>query len=265
LLNLEANLAEGGLSMNSSVNDFNDRRKKVTQALLGCSKHVEAEVLFPVMVPGAAEIITSNPYAFSIATCLDRGTKADIIWTIPYDINKKLGHLDPYRFYKMSLEELADLFTSLPRRPRYVNDAPRTIHDLTRIVVEECGGDAAKIWTGKHAAEVNRTFRSIYGVGPGIANLAVLLIEQAFLIRFDDLDRPHMDIKPDVHTKRVLYRLGMSDREEETAAIEATRRMNPSWPGELDGALWWIGRYYCRPTNPACGNCPLSSECEKHF
>jgi hypothetical protein len=33
------------------------------------------------------------------------------------------------------------------------------------------------------------------------------------------LDRPHMDIKPDVHTKRVLYHLGMSEGEDETAAI----------------------------------------------
>ena len=253
------------MPMNNSLYNIDDRMKAVTQALLGCSKSVEAEELFPVMVPEAAEIIASNPYAFSIATCLDRGTKADIIWTIPYDIKKKLGHIDPYLIYEMSLDELAALFKNLPRRPRYINDAPRTVRDLTRIVVEECGGDAARIWTGKRAAEVKRTFLSIYGVGSGIANLAVLLIEQAFPIRFNDLDRPRMDIKPDVHTKRVLYRLGMSEREDETAAIEATRRMNPSWPGALDGALWWIGRYYCRPTNPDCVNCPVSSECAKRF
>jgi hypothetical protein len=189
--------------MNNPPHNFDERMKTITQALLDCSKCVEAEELFPVMVSEAAEIVTSNPYAFSMATCLDRGTKADIIWTIPYDIKKKLGHLDPYLFYEMSLEELAALFKSLPRRPRYVNDAPRTVQDLTLIVVEECGGDAARIWTGKRASEVKRTFQSIYGVGDGIANMAVLLIEQAFPIRFNDLDRPRMDIKPDVHTKRV--------------------------------------------------------------
>lgn len=251
--------------MNNSLKNFDDRMKTVTKALLDFSKSIQAEELFPVMVPEAAEIVASDPYAFSIATCLDRGTKADIIWTIPYDMKKKLGHLDPYKIHGMSLEELAALFKSLPRRPRYVNDAPRTVQDLTRIVVEECGGDAANIWIGKHAAEVKRTFLSIYGVGPGIANMAVLLIEQAFPIRFNDLDRPRMDIKPDVHTKRVLYRLGMSDRDDEAAAIEATRRMNPGWPGALDGALWWIGRYYCRPTNPDCLNCPVASACAKRF
>ncbi|MFH2103414.1 MAG: hypothetical protein ABIJ39_08705 [Chloroflexota bacterium] len=228
------------MTMNHSL-DIQDRMKTAAQVLLACSKSIEAEELFPVMVPGAAEIVATDPYAFSLATCLDRGTKADIIWTIPYDIKHELGHLDPRLIYAMSIDQLADLFDRLPRRPRYVNDAPRTVQDLTRIVVEECGGDAARIWTGKRAAEVKRTFLSIYGVGPGIANLAILLIEQAFPIRFHDLDRPHMDIKPDVHTKRVLYRLGMSAKEDETAAVEAARRMNPSWPGALDGALWWIG------------------------
>ena len=205
--------------MNNSTDNIHNRIRTVTKALLDCSESVNATELFPVMVPGAAEIVATNPYAFSLATCLDRGTKADIIWTIPYDIKQKLGHLDPYKIYKMSLEELADLFNHLTYRPRYVNDAPKTVRDLTRIVVEECNGDAARIWNGKRAAEVKRTFLSIHGVGPGIANLAILLIEQAFPIRFNDLDRPHMDIKPDVHTKRVLYRLGMSEGEDETAAI----------------------------------------------
>jgi endonuclease III len=235
----------------------------VTQALLEFSKSIEAEELFPVMVPEAAGIVTNNPYAFSLATCLDRGTLADIIWTIPYDIKQKLGHLDPHLIYEMSIEELADLFYALPHKPRYITDAPYTVRDLTRIVVEECGGDAARIWTGKRAADVKRTFQSIYGVGDGIASLAVLLIEQAFSIHFSELDRPRMDIKADVHTKRVLYRLGMSESKDESSAAAAARRMNPSWPGALDGALWWIGRNRCRPTNPNCPDCPVNSVCSK--
>ena len=251
--------------MNNSLGNISNRMQTVTQALLGLSKTIETEELFPVIVPEAAEIVANDPYAFSIATCLDRGTKADIIWTIPYDIKQDLGHLDPYRIYKMSLEELADLFVRLPRRPRYVHDAPKTVRDLTRIVIEEYGGDASRIWIGKHAAEVKRTFLSIHGVGPGIANVAVLLIEQAFPIQFADLDRPRMDIKADVHTKRVLFRLGMSQKEEENAAMEAAHRMNPSWPGALDGALWWIGRNYCRPNNPNCQDCPVNSVCIKQI
>ena len=84
-------------------------------------------MLLPTVIPEAAEIVAKDPYAFCIATCLDRGTRAEIIWTIPYDINKKLGHLDPYRIYKMSLEELEILFENLPRHPRYVDDTKRFV------------------------------------------------------------------------------------------------------------------------------------------
>lgn len=237
----------------------------LTKKLLEFGIMVSAEALFPTVVPEAAPLIASDPYAFAIAVCLDRGTRAEIIWTIPHDIKNDLGHLDPQRIYEMSLDDLTELFNRLPHRPRYVNDAPRTIQELTRIVVEECDGNSANIWEGKRAAQVNRTFVSIHGVGPGIANMGVLLIEKAFGVRFSDLDRSRMDIKPDVHTVRVLYRMGASEAETAEAAISATRQMNPSFPGELDAPLWGIGRCWCFATEPNCPDCPMNEICEQRF
>lgn len=237
----------------------------IRQVLFDCSQNFDSAVLFPTVIPEAAPLVVSDPYAFCIATCLDRGTKADIIWTIPYDIQHFLGHLDPHRIYQMSLEELADLFAHLPRRPRYVNDAPRTLNYLTRIVVEECSGDASNIWRGKRASEVKRTFLSIHGVGPGIASMAVLLIEAAFQIRFDDLDRRNMDIKPDVHTIRVLYRLGVSQAMTEQAAVAAARGLNPEYPGAVDGPLWNIGRTWCHAIAPRCSVCCMEPVCAKRL
>lgn len=236
---------------------------RITKALLEFTPTVSNSSLFPTLVPEAAPLIETDPYAFLIAVCLDRGTKADVIWTIPYDMRMKLGHLDPQLIYKMSLQELAELFVQLPRKPRYVNDAPKTIRDLTRIVVEECDGDASNVWEGRRAADVNRILRSVHGVGSGIANMGVLLIEKAFDKRFHDLDRSRMDIKPDVHTVRVLYRLGASSEPTVDAALEITRIMNPSFPGGLDGGLWEIGRRWCFASNPDCDHCPMNPECGK--
>lgn len=242
-----------------------DDLEDIRQALFDCSQNFESDVLLPTVIPEAAPLVASDPYAFSLATCLERGTKADIIWTIPYDIQQYLGHLDPHRIYQMSVDELADLFAHLPRRPRYVNDAPRTLKELTRIVVEECRGDASNIWKGKRASEVKRTFMSIHGVGSGIASMAVLLIEAAFTIRFDDLDRKNMDIKPDVHTIRVLYRLGVSQAMTEQSAVEAARRLNPDYPGAVDGPLWNIGRTWCHALAPKCSLCCMERVCAKRF
>jgi endonuclease III len=245
--------------------DITQPPSPIARALLAFGATIHSYDLFPTVVPEAAAFATSDPYAFSIATCLDRGTKADIIWTIPFDMRSALGHLDPVRISTMSISQLGELFRRLPRRPRYVNDAPRTVTELTRIVVQKCGGDASRIWIGKSASQVKRTFISIYGVGPGIANMAVLLIERAFPVRFNDVDRPSMDIKPDVHTMRVLYRLGAPEMEAENAAIIAARRLNPSYPGELDAPLWLIGRRWCDRWTPRCTTCPVTKVCEKRL
>jgi endonuclease III len=137
------------------------------------------------------------------------------------------------------------------------------MRDLTTIVVDENGGEASGIWKNRPAAEVNRTFRRVHGVGDGIANMMVLLIEKAYGVRFGDLDRRSMDIKPDVHTMRVLFRTGAAGEEAADAAKAAARYLSPEYPGAIDGSLWRIGQQWCRPTHPDCGNCPLEDLCPK--
>lgn len=224
---------------------------------------IPPEDLFPTISAEATAFSMKNPYAFAIATCLDRGTKADLVWTFPFEMSRTLGHLDPHKIHSMTEEDVSSVLARLPRKPRFMNAAPRTIKELTRIVVEECGGDASALWREKRASQVRATFLRVHGVGPGIANMAVLLIEKAFAIRFSDLDRRTMDIKPDVHTCRVLFRLGVAGNTSTDAAIEGARWLSPEYPGESDGALWIIGRRWCRPTNPRCPECPVEEDCKK--
>jgi len=163
----------------------------------------------------------------------------------------------------MSIVEITGIFTQLPKKPRYLNAAPRTFQDVTRIVVDQFGGHAERIWTNKRAIDVRRTFLSVYGVGSGIANMAVILIEKAYGFQFSDLDHTRMDIKPDVHTTRVLYRLGVSAAMDENEAVMAARYLNPPYPGGIDGALWFVGRKWCLALKPTCAQCPMNSICPK--
>ena len=235
----------------------------ITDALLSFGKEIDPKELFPTLHPKAGEFVLSNPYALALAISLDRGTKAEIIWTIPYDLYQQLGHLDPQKIHLLSLGALTTIFSHLPRKPRYINDAPRTVLELTNLVVSTFEGDASLIWKGKSSAFVKGLFESIYGVGPGIANMSVLLIEKAYNIRFSDLDRKTMDIKPDVHTMRVLFRLGAAEEISESAAVAAARKLNPDYPGEIDAPLWIIGREWCHAHKPDCNRCPMVGVCSK--
>lgn len=232
-------------------------------ALLAFGKEIDPAVLFPALTPEASQFVMGDPFAFALAISLDRGTKADIIWTIPYDLFQQLGHLDPYQIDEFSLDQLSTIINSLPRKPRYRTDAPRTIKELSELVVNKFDGYASRIWEGKTAREVKNTFQSLFGVGEGISNMAVLLVEKAYGIRFSDLDRREMDIKSDVHTMRVLYRLGAADRISEDAAMQAARELFPEYPGELDAPLWVLGREYCHAANPDCDHCPVAAICQQ--
>jgi hypothetical protein len=92
----------------------------ITKELRIFSQSIDPRELFPALMPEAADLVIKDPYAFTIATCLDRGAKAEVIWTIPYDIQNTLGHLDPFRIYQMSLDELAILEDALPLEHPYI-------------------------------------------------------------------------------------------------------------------------------------------------
>jgi endonuclease-3 len=245
----------------SGSGDRDTWRAALLRTLRQFAASLTPQDLLPACSAEASRFAMTHAYAFAVATCLDRGAKAAVVWTIPYEMSRILGHLDPHRLHSMSEQEVGQLLARLPRKPRFMNAAPRTIKDLTRIVVEEFQGDATRIWQSRTASQVKGTFRRIHGVGPGIASMAVLLIERAFGILFSD--RPSMDIKPDTHTCRVLYRLGVATNSSAATAIEAARWLSPGNPGEVDAPLWIIGRRWCRPRAPRCHECPLQEPCER--
>jgi endonuclease III len=241
-----------------------DRDPRVAQ-LLEFGKKIRPRELFPVIHEQAASIIEENPFAFALAAVLDRGTKAEIIWTIPYYLQRRLGGLRPYFFVAKSIQEIERIFRNLPLKPRYITDAPRTVKELSEIVVKRYDGDVTKIWQNKTASYVKATFQQIHGVGPGIASMIVLLLERCFKIRFTDIDHRNMDVKPDVHVVRVFQRLGFISEPTATEALKAARRLNPEYPGALDPPTWVIGKKWCTPFQPSCQSCPLTNVCPKYL
>ena len=208
-------------------------------------------------------MLENDPFAFALAGVLDRGQKAEIIWTIPYAIKQKVGELNPQYFLKKTNEEIESLFRSLPYKPRYITDAPLTVRGLSKIIVDQYGGNTSKIWQNRSAAYVKSILQQIHGVGPGISSMMVLLLERHFKLHFNDLDHRVMDVKADIHVIRVFYRMGLIGDIKEQDALEAARRLNPEYPGELDAPLWRIGKQWCKPYSPLCNQCVVSQVCPK--
>jgi len=233
----------------------------IAERLLALDPQIERARFFETLEDGATDFALRNPFAFMLASCLDRGTPSKVIWTIPWWLEQQLGHLDPQRLRAMSKAALAKAIEALPRSPRYRTAAPATIRELARIVADEFGGDARALWHGRQPAALRNTLRGIPGVGPGIASMTVQLVERVFPGEMATGNTAALDIKPDVHTRRVLRRLGQAKEDTDDAAIAAARRMHPKNPGRIDGALWYVGHVWCHARAPECYACYLADLC----
>lgn len=232
---------------------------EVRGRLLRVAGGLDSRILFPSVSPEATDFALGDPFAFLLACSLDRGAASTVIWSIPYWLHERLGKLDSATLARMSEEEIRAALLSLTSRPRYMHAAPRTIQQLSRMVADELGGDATRLWRERSANDVKRRLMTISGIGPGLADLTVMLIEKAFGYTFPDPE--NIDIKPDTHTKKVLRRLGLIAEEKDQEAVAAARALMPESPGRLDMALWHIGREWCHLSRPSCGTCPMDGVC----
>lgn len=68
------------------------RYQHLLNAILRYKDVFRQEELTPAKCPEAVQLIHENSFAFISACCLDRGTKAEIIWTIPFWLSQLVGH-----------------------------------------------------------------------------------------------------------------------------------------------------------------------------
>lgn len=208
-------------------------------------------------------LIRENPFAFLIAVAFDRGMRWQKAWRIPAEIDRE-GCLDPALLASMSETDLSGLLDRLTVRPRYgAKLGAKTLSDAARLVSERFGGDTGAIWTESSPAEVEKTLQEIHGIGSGIASMATRILRDDFDC-FSGQER-QIDVKPDVHVRRVFKRVGLIDDDSTNQAIRAARRLNPEFPGALDWPAWQIGQRWCRPKNPECARCPLTADCAKRI
>lgn len=214
--------------------------------------------------PDAARVpkeVLSDPFAFLVGVAFNRGMPYQKAWEIPLCIKNK-NMLNAKKLAAMEKLELQRLLESLSIRPRYgCRLGAKTLEDAARLVMAH-GGDASAIWRNSSPRETIRKLRSIYGVGSGIASMAVRILHD----NSEDIFSGHeyqIDLKPDVQVMRVFKRTGLTGIESEAIAVNTARELHPAFPGALDWPAWNIGRNWCFSDGPNCTQCPLDAVCEK--
>ena len=189
------------------------RQAAIVDRLLEFGKSIGANELVFANDPLVGDILKNDPFAFLLAASVDRGMTAETAWRLPAKIRAKLGHLDPSRMAQMTAEEMLAVLNAIDGRPRYLTAAARTLVEVAKHVTEFCDGDTRNLWRGQRAETIKRRVKAIYGVGPGIASMVVILLATLGEISLLPEDYATMDPKPDVHVCRVFGRLGLCERD----------------------------------------------------
>jgi A/G-specific adenine glycosylase len=185
---------------------------------------------------------TRDPYAVWISEAMLQQTRVETV--IPYYHRFMKRFPDPAALASADLQEVLKLWEGLGYYSR-----ARNLHRAAAVIVEEYDGRIP------HSMDA---IRSLPGVGPYIA-AAVLSI--AF-------DQPHAVV--DGNVKRVLARLLQIDAPVNKPAShrifqrEADRLLTRERPSAHNQAIMELGALVCKPKNPECAVCPVSSFCRSH-
>jgi len=191
---------------------------------------------------------------------MDRQIRAEKAWLIPYEIAKEVGGFEFKRLLDLKYEEIKDIFIR-KKLHRFNDIMSKNLYLAIQKIHEDYNDDASNIWKYKPKSEtVVRRFLEFKGVGIKIATMATNILARDFKIPFNTYSA--IDISPDVHVIRVFKRLELVSQDANIEVIIYTaRELNPEYPGIFDLSCWEIGRNWCRPKNPDCKNCYMSSYC----
>ena len=207
--------------------------------------------------------LTNTPHAFVLACLMDKQIKAERAWAIPCIIMEQYG-ISIHSLNIISEDEYTTFFNQYSLH-RFNNEMAKVFKSGVQRIVDYFDGDASLIWRDKpSSAKVVYNFLQFRGVGVKIATMAANILARQFQVEFSDYYS--IDVSPDIHIRRVMWRMGLiEDKANTDAIIYRARELNPEFPGIIDFSAWEIGRTYCKPNNPRCSYCIVNTECIKRL
>ena len=114
----------------------------------------------------ADQLLRDEPAAVLLGLLYDQRVLAETAFVGPLKLRQRLGHLDLGRIAAMDREALAEAFVAPPAVHRFTNKMVDTTQAVAQMIVDEYGGDAARLWADGDGAAVERRAEKLPGFGP---------------------------------------------------------------------------------------------------
>ena len=149
-----------------------------------------------------------------------------------------------------------------------INAFPKNLKSAAKKIVGEYESDVRNVWNNVDAEDVDEIynrFKEFEGIGDALAKMAQFILVRDYGIAGGKESKKYLSVKPDTHLQRVLFRLGLAEKETAASVVANVDNLKLASPADFDWAVWNIGQEFCHPHEPACSNCPLEKICEKHL
>lgn len=211
------------------------------------------------------------PHLFVLGCVMDSGIDYERAWKIPEEIAVLLGGYDFSLFLSKDEAWYLDTFNA-KKLHRYNEKMGKAFYSAIQKIHNYYQDNAANIWNDNPTSgELICRFLDFDRVGVKIATMAVNILSRRFDVKLKD--KYSIDISPDIHVKRLMYRLGLIDEEKPVKNFStidpfkityAARSINHDFPGLPDLIFWETGQNETC-TNKKCNKekCPFGAFCIK--
>jgi len=140
---------------------------------------VKSAILTPFTGDDEADrLLSTDAFALLTGMLLDQQVPMEWAFHAPFDLKIRLGgRLDAAAIAAMAPEELVAVFTEKPALHRYPGSMAGRTQALCRIIVDDYGGRAKRVWsTAKTGSELITNLRALPGFGEQKARIFTALL-----------------------------------------------------------------------------------------
>lgn len=208
--------------------------------------------------------IQNDANAFLFGLISDQSVRAELAWSLPYNLSLRLGEFNIKQIANMEVSDLESVLKTKPALHRYPSNIAKYLKAAANMILDKYSGQASNIWNnGATAAEIVARLEEFKGISHKKAALGTLLLVRDLDVEIKD--KYNINLAYDIHIRRICVRTGFAAEDSLEEIINVGREIFPEFPGRLTSSFWAIGRDICRPISPECSRCPLDSVCEHHL
>ena len=134
--------------------------------------------------PAADRVLDESPFALLVGMMLDQQYPMEHAFRGPAKVLHRFGSFEPAAIAAADPEEFAARCSTPPAIHRFPGSMAARLQEVARIVEQDYGGDAARIWTeAADARDLMKRMQALPGFGKQKAQIFVALLAKQLDVR----------------------------------------------------------------------------------